>query len=355
MPIQRRMTWLAVWLLAPLAAVQAQAPVAVVAPETGQASQTLTLSGTLTARQSARLSPQVAGLVAELAVDAGDAVEAGEVLVRLDRRMAELQEARAVALVNEAGVALAEAERLRDEARRLVESRFVPDSEVLAREAGVVEAQARLERARSELALAREHLAQHVVRAPFAGIVSQRLTAAGEWVATGTAVLELVAVDDLWLDVRVPQQHWTSVGAATDIVAFADHAAESPLDTRVHARVPVNDPAARTFLLRLQVHDESGRITPGMSARVRIDLPGTAAVTRVPRDALVRYPDGTTTIWIVDPAAEPTVARQREVELLRFVGDRAELAGDLDGAQQVVVRGNEGLSEGESVRIVESR
>lgn len=350
--MNHRTTWRAALVLAPFAVAAADTPVAVVSPETGQASQTLTLSGSLTARQSARLSPQVAGLVAELAVDAGDRVAAGDVLVRLDKRMAELEEASAVAVVNEARAALAEAERLRDEARRLVESRFVPDSEVQARQAGVLQAEAQLARTGSELAIARERLAQHIIRAPFDGVVSQRLAESGEWVATGTAVLELVGIDDLWLDVRVPQQYWTSIGTETALTAFADPAPDAPLEARVHARVPVNDPSARTFLLRLLIHDESGQITPGMSARVRIELPGAAVVTLVPRDALIRYPDGTTTIWTVDEEDGRTVARQLEVTLLRLVGDRAELAGELGAARRVVVRGNEALSEGEVVQIV---
>lgn len=350
--MKRRTTWPAGLLLLPFAAALADTPVGVVLPETGLASQTLSLSGSLTARRSAQLSPQVAGLVAELAVDTGDRVAAGDVLVRLDQRMAELEEARVVAVVNEARTALQEAERLRDEARRLVESRFVPDSEVQAREAGVLQAEAQLARTQSELAIARERLGQHIIRAPFAGVVSRRLTETGEWVATGAAVLELVAVDDLWLDVRVPQQYWKDISAATELAAFADPEPEMQLDARVHARVPVNDPSARTFLLRLLVHDESGRITPGMSARVSLKLPGAAPVTLVPRDALVRYPDGTTTVWTVDQAEGRPVARQLEVTLLRFVGDRAELAGEIDRAQPIVVRGNEALREGQIVRII---
>lgn len=349
----RRGPWAAILGLALLSSAMAQAPVGVVRPETGQASQTLSLSGSLTARQSAQLSPQVAGLVAEMVVDAGDRVAAGAPLVRLDSATARLEEARAEAMVNEAQAAFAEAQRLRDEGRRLVESRFLPDTEVQAREAALLQSEAALARARSELAIARQRLEQHVIQAPFDGVVSQRLAEAGEWVDTGTAVLELVAVDDLWLEVRVPQQYWGRIDGDTELVAFADPAPERPLDARLHARVPVNDPAARTFLLRLLVHDESGRITPGMSARVQIRLPGAAAVTLVPRDAIIRYPDGTTTVWLVESSEGRQVARQQEVELLRLVGDRAELAGEIDSGRWVVTRGNEALSEGAPVRIVE--
>lgn len=345
--------WSTILSLSLLSTAMAQAPVEAVRPETGQASQTLSLSGSLTARRSARLSPQVAGLVAEMLVDAGDAVVTGAALVQLDSRMAELEEARAQAMLDEAHAAYVEAQRLRDEGRRLVESRFVPDTEVQAREAALLQAEAALARARSELAITRQRLAQHLVEAPFDGVVSQRLAEAGEWVDSGTAVLELVTVKDLWLDVRVPQQYWTRLDGDTELVAFADPAPEVALDVQIHARVPVNDPAARTFLLRLLVHDESGTITPGMSARVRIQLAGGESVTLVPRDAVIRYPDGTTTVWLVESSGERQLARQREVELLRLVGDRAELAGELNPEQWVVTRGNEALSEGEPVRIVE--
>ncbi|NHA15101.1 efflux RND transporter periplasmic adaptor subunit [Thioalkalivibrio sp. XN279] len=336
------------------ALLQAATPVTVAIPETGQATQTLSLSGNLTPRQASRLSPQVPGLVAEMRVDAGDTASAGDILVKLEARSAELEEARARAVLGEAQAALAEARRLRDEGRRLLERRVLPDSEVQAREAALQLAEATVARAQAELAIARERVLQHVVRAPFDGVVSQRLAEAGEWVGTGTAVLELVAVDDLWLDVRVPQQFWNRLGDQVELAAFAEALPGQALDAKVNARVPVNDPAARTFLLRLLVHDESGRLTPGMSARVEIAIPGGQAATLVPRDAILRYPDGTTTLWLALPQDGGWVARQAQVEVLRLAGANAELAGALPPGARVVTRGNEGLAEGESLAFVDA-
>lgn len=336
------------------ALLQAETPVAVAIPQAGQASQTLSLSGNLTPRQSSRLSPQVPGLVAQMHADAGDAVSAGDILVTLDSRSATLEEARARALLGEARAALAEAQRLRDEGRRLLERRVLPDSEVQAREASLQLAAAALARAEAELAIARERVAQHVVKAPFDGVVSRRIAEVGEWVGTGAAVLELVAVDDLWLDVRVPQQFWNQLGTEIGFAAFADALPGQALEADVEARVPVNDPAARTFLLRLLVHDESGRLTPGMSARVEIEIPGAESATMVPRDAILRYPDGTTTVWMAVPDNGGWFAQQVRVVLLRVAGESAELAGTLPAGVRVVTRGNEGLAEGERLAIVEA-
>lgn len=329
----------------------AQTPVSVVRPDTGQASRTLNFSGNLIARRAASLSPQVAGQIEQVHADVGDRVEAGDVMMRLDASLAVLEVARAEAAVEQARAVLDEAGRLVDEGRRLVADRFVPDTEVRAREANLAQAEAALARAQSELEIEQEQLTRHDLRAPFSGVVSQRHSELGEWVTPGTTVLNLVAVDELWLDVRVPQEYWSDMAEELSVEAVADAAPDRSLDARVHARVPVNNPTARTFLLRLLIQDDSGSIIPGMSARVSIKLPGSGSVMLVPRDAIIRYPDGTTTLWIIPAGSNQ--ARQRQVEVVRNLGDQVELAGELASGDRVVVRGNEALSEGETVRIDE--
>jgi len=88
-----------------------------------------------------------------------------------------------------------------------------------------------------------------------------------------------------------------------------------------------------------------------MSAQVSIKLPGNGPVTLVPRDAIIRSPDGTTTLWVVPAGSNQ--ARQREVEVIRNLDDQVELADEFSSGDRVVVRGNEVLSDGETVRIDE--
>ncbi len=341
-------------ILAQLLAVAApaQTPVRVAEPVTAQSAQTLRLTGDLTARRIASLSPQVAGKIQRLLVDAGDRVDAGGLIAELDARLAVLQAERALAIKDEAAAALAEASRLAEEGRRLTGSRFLPDTEVRAREAAVASAQAELRRAEAELAIERERVSRHQLEAPFSGVVSVRLAQQGEWVEPGQAVVELVEVDNLWLDVRVPQSYWTQLSQGdVRVRARADALAGRALETELVARVPVSDPAARTFLLRLLVHDESGDLTPGMSAKVELDVMAEAAHTRIPRDALLREPGGVTRIWVLDPNSDRV--RQISVQVRRMIDDQAELVDPLADGVRVVTHGNEGLSEGETVRVVE--
>jgi len=337
-----------------VALAQSPAPVAVAEPVVEPAIEQVELTGSFIARRFAALSPRLAGLVESIHVEAGDTVEAGALLVQLDDRLAELDLAQAEAEVERARSALREAERLRDEARRLGEDRFFPDTEIQARESGAEIAGAELAVAEAERDTVAERVEFHRVTAPFDGVIARRLTDEGEWVPTGTAVAELVAVDHLWLELQAPQRLWPRLPRAAEIQVTVDAIPDRTFDASLAARVPVSNPNARTFLVRLTLDDAHSDITPGMSARATLRLASAGDALLVPRDALIRYPDGTTTLFIVDRNSSPPVARQREVTLGRVDGDRAVILSGLEPGAPVVVRGNETLVDGQPVRIVES-
>lgn len=340
------------FFVAPVAG-QEPAPVVVAKAELAESRSRLELTGSFVARRSARLSPRVSGLVAQTPADTGDPVEAGDVVLRLDATLAQLALAQAEAVRNEALARFSEAERLRDEARRLAQDRFVAATETAAREAGVQVAAAGLATAEAALATAREAVARHDVIAPFSGVISQRLTEAGEWVQTGTPVLGLVDPDALWLDVRAPQEYFSKLSGRVAAQVHVDALENQSLPAQIHARVPVSDPGARTFLLRMVVTDPSPGLVPGMSARVAMSWTDGARVVRLPRDAIVRFPDGTTTVWVVQSAEGQSTAHETPVTVSRFDDDRVEISAGLSPGQSVVIRGNEVLSEGQRVRMIE--
>jgi len=334
-------------------AAQEPAPVEIALPEQTSGVQRMELTGSFTARRAAQVSPRVSGLIAEVAVDAGDAVEVGDLLVRLDDELARLALAQAEASVERARAARDEAARLRDEGRRLIRDRFLPETELRARESAVQVAEAALRVAEAERDTVAERVERHAITAPFAGVIARRLTEAGEWVETATAVVELVAVDALWLDLQAPQRLWPRLSAGARVTVTVDALPGQTLPARIHARVPVSDPTARTFLLRLALDAEDADITPGMSARARLEIDAGETFLMIPRDAVIRYPDGTTTVWVVDRETSPARVRQVEIVVARTEGDRVAVAGGLEAGRPVVVRGNEVLVEDQPVRVIE--
>jgi RND family efflux transporter MFP subunit len=314
--------------------------------------ETLRLTGTVTAERRARLSPRISGLVAVVRVDAGDRVEKGDVLLDLDRVLAELGLRRAEAAVDEARTRLAEAKRLQGEAKELVKDNYIPETDAHARNANVKLNAAVVARLEAEVHEAKERVARHSVVAPFAGVISRKLTEAGEWVETGVPVLELVATDDVRLDVQAPQERFVDIDENTSVSVRLDGHPNRTFTGRVAAKVPVNDPGARTFLVRVLLEDAAGWMIPGMSATATFGISGERSAVTVPRDALVRDADGIERVWIVQDVDGESRVSARRVRLGRSLAETIEVVEGLEVDLPVVIRGNETLREGQAVQVL---
>jgi len=314
----------------------------------------LPVSGTVTSPRSALLSPSVGGLIDDFAVDAGDTVAAGDILVSLDAELEALALERARATLAQAEAGLAAARRRLAEAERLGSERGIPETEIESRRAEVASDEAALQAASAASRQQQAVVRRHEIRAPFAGAVARRLAEVGEWVNPGDGLLELVAIDGLRYDFRVPQNYYPDVSADTLIEISPDAAPEASIPGDIIAIMPVNDPAARTFLLRA-VAAEGHRlpVTPGMSARGALHLDTGREAVVVPRDALIRYPDGRITVWVLqEQGGEATVAEQRVETGLEFDG-LVEVRSGIEAGARVVTRGNEALQNGQTVTVQE--
>ncbi len=343
---------LALFLLPAMSArSQALAPVELAVARHAPLVEELKLTGSLTAPRSSRLAPAVEGRIARIAVDAGDRVSAGDVMVALDDELARLELDQARAAEREAAARLAEAERRVAEARELALRQSFARTEVLSREADVARTRADLDRLRAVSAYDEALLDRHTLRAPFDGVVSLREADLGEWVTPDSPVLTLVAVDRLWLDLRVPQGYFGRIDEDVAMQFGVDALAGARFDAAISDIVPVSDPTTRTFLVRARIDNRDGRMTPGMSARATLRLATGREGVQIPRDALVRYPDGRSVVWVALGEGE-----RRQVEEVRVATGLAsarsvEIREGVAAGAEVVVRGNESLRQGQEVRV----
>lgn len=345
------MTLFVATYLAFASGVAAAAPVRVAVAEEQPIVDLVRVSGTVTSPQASVLSPSVGGLIAKMNVDAGDKVVAGDVVVELDRELATLELQRREAEMQQMEAALANARRLLDEAERVRSSSAIAETEIKSRQATVETTSAALAAARAAVQQQQAVVARHSVRAPFDGVVSQRLGERGEWVNPGAGVVELVATTRLRFDFRVPQEYFSRITSDSRVELLSDAVPGFRAEGHIVAIVPVGDPNARTFLLRVEADEsELASITPGMSARgiVYVDAGRTGVV--VPRDALLRYPDGRQVVWVVESAAGgDAIARERRVEIGLIAGGVVEIPDGIDVGTRVVTHGNEALQDGQTV------
>ena len=313
------------------------------------------LTGTVTVRDHASLSSRVSGLVSAVHVTAGDRVGKGALLLSLDPTLEKLGLMEAKAASAEVQAILDEAGRRRDEARRLGPRKGISESEIRAAEAAVKIAAAKLERLLTAERYKKELVARHDVYAPFPGVVARRLAEEGEWVNTGTPVLELVGTRNLRLDLRVPQEHYPYIETGTRVSVRLDAMPSHSIDGYISAKVALSDTSSRTFLLRVQLADSELGITPGMSAQARLRIPGTQRVLTVPRDAILRDAYGASRVWALKDVDGAPVATQRTVQVGRSFEGNTELRNGIELGTRVVIRGNETLREGQHVRVVNAR
>lgn len=342
-------------LVAAEARAQKAPPVAVTLAERAPIVRELGLTGSLGSPQRARLAPEVEGRVTAIAAEAGDVVAAGDELLQLDPELARLELRQAEAARQEAEAELANARRLLREARRLAERDSIAQTDLEGRRAEVQRREAVLTRRRAEQAYQAALLQRHVLRAPFDGVVNRRMIDLGERAEPGEPVFELVATDHLWLDLEVPQGYFGEVTTGTPVRIRFDARPDAILEDRVSRVVPVSDSSSRTFLVRVDLQNASGELIPGMSARATLQIETGREGVVIPKDGLLRYPDGRTVVWIVEGNGDEQSVREQRVRTgLKFDG-RIEILQGLSADTTIVTEGNEALQDGQRVRIARER
>jgi RND family efflux transporter MFP subunit len=306
------------------------------------------LTGTVTSPRSASLSTAIGGLVEHVAVDAGDRAAEGDLLLALDDELEEAAVMRAEAAVRRGEVELADAQRRLREAQALSADHSIPETTVRSTEAEVRVAEAALEVLRADERLQAARLERHRLRAPFDGVVSRKLTEMGEWIEPGTAVLELVATDDLRVDFQVPQEYAVQLATDSQISVELGGAPGRWFEGRIAAVVPVTDPEARSFLVRVLLQDADDVIAPGMSAHGQLRVSTHERGVVVPRDATLRHPDGRVTVWVIGDSG--TVS-ERRIEPGPAFAELVHVRSGLEPGERVVVQGNEALRDGQLVAI----
>ncbi|MFK7966417.1 MAG: efflux RND transporter periplasmic adaptor subunit [Burkholderiaceae bacterium] len=351
-------TWCLVLVIALLTwgkAASAQSPgspIVVAQAREVAAVETIRLPGTVVATRVSRLSTAIGGLVQSIGFDLGDRVEAGDTILKLDDSLARHALDQAAAAVEEAQADAAEKRRLYRIGRNLTKRGVITQDQLDARAADMRMAQAVVKRLRADESAQNELLQRHSIVAPFTGVIASRDTEMGEWVAPGTQIVELVADNDVAVDVSLPQEFVASMQSDVSIALSINALAGQRFPAGRTALSPTGDATTRSFLLRIEPQADDIGLAPGMSAQALISFAAGESVIAIPRDALIRQPDGSTTVWVIEDTGEQPTVSSREVISGRANGNSIRITSGLQAGERVVVRGNESLQAGQPVRVV---
>jgi RND family efflux transporter MFP subunit len=288
--------------------------------------------GVVQAVRQTAIAAQVAGAVVALDVKAGDSVRAGQVLLRLDARAAQQTAAAGDAQVRAARAALDAAEREYERQKQLLAKKYISQAAFDRAEAQFKSAQAEASAQLANAGAARTQSDFYVIRAPYAGVVSDVAVVLGDMAMPGRPLVTLYDPAALRVSVAVPQSVAARASTGTPPMAEIPGGNAARLaPTRVQL-LPAVDPATHTQELRLDLPPQTPGIAPGMFARVWLaGEGGEGGRLFVPAKSVVRRAE-LTAVYVIGEQGRPVL---RQVRLGAADGDRVEVLAGVSAGERV--------------------
>ncbi|HYA17334.1 MAG TPA: efflux RND transporter periplasmic adaptor subunit [Bryobacteraceae bacterium] len=350
-------------------------PVNVVLAHRSPAKTELVLPGSIEAITEAPILARASGYIRKRIADIGDHVKEGQELAEIEAPELGHQVAQARTQVQQASSALEEANanleqgKTNTEMARLTSERWnslVARGAVARQDADTYRAQYEAQRAgmqalekavaaaKSNVSGAEANVARLlemqsylVVRAPFAGVITQRNVDTGALVNEGNTLLYRIAQNDtLRTFVNVPQADAVSihVGQTAD-VTIASMPSKKFAGT-VTRTANALDPGTRTLLAEVQVSNKEGLLLPGMYAQVNFTTLRAEPPIIIQGDALILRSNGPQ----VAVVGAGDVIHYAKVQVGRDYGDRVEILGGIDDDARLVVNPGDVVQEGVKVK-----
>lgn len=279
-----------------------------------------------------RLATQRPGMVAEVLVDKGAEVKAGDRLLSLDRRLAQH-------MAQRAELELADAEREWGRWQGLQRSGAVSSSDV-------DRVRMRLDLARVARAESQVNLSHAEVTAPTNGVIVERHAEVGEHLPEGHAVLRLVTVDPVKVRIEVPERDVAGVVEGQKVPVVVTALGRTTVTGVVTFVSRQANRQSNTFTAEVEVANPGGRLRPGMLVEASVRRAEWPAALLVPLSAVVPR-KGEHVVYL----AEGDRAVRRIVRIEAILDQQAVLAGGVKAGDRMVVEGQRWCSDGQLIEV----
>ena len=265
---------------------------------------TLSAIGSVSAVQGAVVSAELGGVVAEINFQSGGVAKKGDVLMRLDSSAEEAQLHTA-----EADLELAKAnlERERDLAARKVVSKQELDT-----------AQSTFGQKQGAVDNMRSFITKKQVRAPFDGMLGIRQVNVGQMINSGQQVVQLTALDRVYVDFALPQQNLPQLAAGYEARVHADALPGREFKGKVTAINSMVDNVTRNISLQATLDNSAHELRPGMFVKVDVILPEKSKTLVIPGSAVSYAPYGNS-VFVIDKKKDPKTGKESQSLRQAFV------------------------------------
>lgn len=392
-------------------------PVVVVRVVEAEVNSAQRIVGTVNPMRTSTIGSAVAGRVETMDIDQGDEVMAGDTLATLRKQTMELEKAAAAAerdlavhQLNELKNGslpedVAEAEALALSAKSAMENAMTSlrrlrslvasgastaaDIEDATERAAISEyafkaaeasrrrteqgprvelieqARARLDLQEQNVLLIDDRIEKLKIVAPFNGFVAAKFTEVGAWINIGDPIAQIIQLDQVEVQAPTTADYAVKLKSGDTVRVEFPELPHKLWTGVVHRVVPVADARARTYPVTIRLENElvngSPLLMSGMLARVDLSVGSPVTLPLVPKDAVVLN-ESQRAVYVVEPsvksleegtAPKQGIVRKIPVQLGVAVGGMIQVTGVVKAGQYVVVLGNERLTDGSAVEVVE--
>jgi RND family efflux transporter MFP subunit len=312
-------------------------------------SPVVSVSGTVVSQNNSKIAAEISGRLTSLSA-VGARVAQGDIIAQIDDKQLkiELREAQANLFNRQARLRFLEREVVRK--KQLFKQKLSPETELDETISERDIAQGDKSVAQAQLDKIEQNIAYTKLKAPFSGIVTQRIANLGEYIENGSAIIRLVEIANSEASVFVPIVAFQFLKEAKQLLV------ESPLGSgyaMIKALVPVAN--ARSHLMEVRLDMSTFDWPIGLNFKTQVANGPREMLLAVPRDALVLRRDGAT-VFRVNKNPQGVIAEKVAVTIGAGMGgfvavtsiesNKRIQAGDL-----IIIRGAERLRGGESVSI----
>jgi membrane fusion protein (multidrug efflux system) len=301
---------------------------------------TITAIGSVTAVQGVTVTPELAGIIHEIAFESGAVVAKDALLVRLDTSTEEAQLHALEAQEELARLTLARERALRTQ-------NMVPQSELETAEATLKQTQGMADATRAIIQ-------KKTIRAPFGGRLGIRLVNLGQYLDTGKPIVSLQSLTPIYADFSLPQQELARLQTGMRVRVTTDAYPGRQFEGTLTAINPDLDAQTRSVGLQATFENKEQLLRPGMFARVEVLLPEEQPVLVIPATSVLSAPYGDS-VYVIeskpgkDNGTPELAVRQQFIRTGRAQGDFVSVESGLKPGERIVSAGIFKLRNGMSV------
>lgn len=291
-------------------------------------------SGTIEESSGASLSFAVTGTIKKIYVSAGQMVGAGQLIAELDP----------TTLQNAYTIAKTSLEQVQDTYNRMKElhdAGSLPDMQW-------IQIENELKSAMASEAMSKKSLADTKLYAPFSGFIASKDAEIGQNAIPGMSIVKLVSIGSVKVKISVPEDDIQRISKGSSMKIIVPALGNRQFEGRISERGVSADPRSRTYEVKATINNHDGQLLPGMICQAFTNYMQGATGVFIPANLVQLDSDNKTFVWVVNGGK----AVKRQIFISNETAQGAQVSGGLSDGDQIIVAGQQKVSNGMKVEIV---